>query len=128
MRQLKNIILSLLAVISITALATTNYAFATTALGTACDEKINENSVVCVQQKNAAADTSSLLGKIVEVLMFALGAICVIMIIIGGIRYTTSGGDASQVKSAKDTILYSVVGLVVAIFAYAIVGFVIKSF
>ena len=65
---------------------------------------------------------------IVNVLLFVLGAIAVIMIIIGGIRYTTSNGDASSIKGAKDTILYAVVGLVVAILAYAIVNFVLTAF
>jgi hypothetical protein len=65
---------------------------------------------------------------IVNIMLFVLGAIAVIMIVFGGIRYTTSGGDASKVKAAKDTILYSVVGLVVAILAFAIVKFVLTSF
>ena len=65
---------------------------------------------------------------IVNVLLFLIGAIAVIMIIIGGIRYTTSNGDASQTKAAKDTILYAVIGIIVAILAYAIVNFVIGAF
>lgn len=66
--------------------------------------------------------------SIVNLMLFILGAIAVIMIIIGGIRYATSNGDASAVKGAKDTILYSVIGLIVAILAYAIVNFVIDAF
>jgi glucose uptake protein GlcU len=58
-------------------------------------------------------------------MLFILGIIAVIMIILGGIRYTTSAGDASRVKAAKDTIMYSIVGLVVAMLAFAIVNFVI---
>jgi hypothetical protein len=50
------------------------------------------------------------------------------MIIFGGIRYVTSTGDASRVKSAKDTVMYSVVGLIVAMLAYTIVNFVITRF
>ena len=65
---------------------------------------------------------------VVNVLLFILGAIAVIMIIIGGIRYTTSNGDSSSIQGAKNTILYAVVGLVVAILAYAIVNFVIDAF
>ncbi len=65
---------------------------------------------------------------VVNVLLFVLGAIAVIMIIIGGIRYTTSNGDSSAITGAKNTILYSVVGLVVAILAYAIVNFVVDAF
>jgi len=70
---------------------------------------------------------TDMIKTIVNVLLFILGAIAVVMIIIGGIRYTTSNGDAGSVKGAKDTILYAVVGLVVAILAYAIVNFVISS-
>ena len=66
--------------------------------------------------------------NIVNVLLFVLGAIAVIMIIIGGIRYATSNGDANATKGAKDTVLYAVVGLVVAILAYAIVNFVLEAF
>lgn len=73
-------------------------------------------------------DLKALIKTIVNVLLFILGAIAVIMIIIGGIRYTTSNGDAQQVKGAKDTIMYAVVGLVIAVLAYAIVNFVVSSF
>lgn len=73
-------------------------------------------------------DLSDNLKTVVNILLFVLGAIAVIMIIIGGIRYTTSNGDSGSIKSAKDTILYSVVGLVVAILAYAIVNFVLGAF
>lgn len=62
-----------------------------------------------------------------KVLLFIIGAVSVIMLIIGGIRYTVSQGDSSQVTAAKNTILYSIVGLVVAILAYAAVDFVIKN-
>ena len=65
---------------------------------------------------------------IVNILLFILGAIAVVMIVIGGIRYATSGGDSSQITSAKNTILYAVVGLVVAILAYAIVNFILDQF
>lgn len=65
---------------------------------------------------------------VVNVMLYVLGAIAVIMIVIGGIRYATSGGDSSSIKGAKDTILYAVIGLIVAILAYAIVNFVLDSF
>jgi len=50
------------------------------------------------------------------------------MLIYGGIRYTTSGGDSTAVQSAKNTILYSIVGIIVAILAYAVVTFVVGAF
>lgn len=65
--------------------------------------------------------------KIVNILLYIIGAIAVIMLIFGGIRYVLSGGDSAAVTSAKNTILYAVVGIIVAILAYAIVNFVIGS-
>ena len=73
-------------------------------------------------------DLKKNIQTVVNVLLFILGAIAVIVIIIGGIRYTTSNGDPGQTKAAKDTILYAVVGLIVAILAYAIVSFVLNAF
>ncbi|MNI84677.1 hypothetical protein D3C73_1416030 [compost metagenome] len=49
------------------------------------------------------------------------------MLIIGGIRYTISGGDSSAVTSAKNTIMYAIVGIIVAVLAFAIVNFVLTS-
>jgi hypothetical protein len=66
--------------------------------------------------------------KITNVLLFIIGAISVIMLIIGGIRYVVSGGDSGAVTGAKNTILYAVIGIVVALLAYALVNFVIGSF
>ena len=65
--------------------------------------------------------------NIVNIMLYALGAIAVIMIVIGGIRYTTSNGDSNGIQSAKNTILYAVAGLVMAILAYAIVNFVVSN-
>lgn len=67
-------------------------------------------------------------ATITNVLLFIIGAIAVIMIVIGGMRYVISGGDSNQITAAKNTILYAIVGIVVAILAYAAVNFVIGSF
>ena len=69
-------------------------------------------------------EDDGLIKKVVNLLLWAIGIISVIMIIIGGIRYATSNGDSNQVTAAKNTIMYAVIGLVIAIFAYAIVYFV----
>lgn len=65
---------------------------------------------------------------ITNVLLYIVGAISVIMIIIGGIRYIVSGGDSNNVTAAKNTIMYAIVGIVIAVLGYAIVNFVIGSF
>ena len=70
---------------------------------------------------------TGLFKVIVNILLFLVGAVAVIMLILGGIRYVISGGDQNQVTSAKNTILYAVIGIVVALLAYAIVNFVITG-
>ena len=70
-------------------------------------------------------EDDGLIKKVVNLLLWAIGIISVIMIIIGGIRYAISNGDSNQVTAAKNTIMYAVIGLVIAIFAYAIVNFVL---
>lgn len=72
--------------------------------------------------------STGIFSTITNTLLFILGAISVIMIIIGGLRYVISGGDSSAVTAAKNTILYAIVGVIVAILAYAIINFVIGSF
>ena len=64
---------------------------------------------------------------VVNTMMFLIGALSVIMIIYGAFRYVTSAGDAKQVESAKNTILYAVIGIIVALLAVAIVNFVTKK-
>lgn len=71
---------------------------------------------------------SGIFKKVTDVLLFIIGAVAVIMLVIGGIRYTVSGGDQAAVTAAKNTILYAIVGIIVAILAYAVIGFVTGSF
>ena len=71
--------------------------------------------------------TDGVFTTVVNVLLFVIGAISVIMLIYGGIRYTTSGGNANSVTAAKNTIMYAIIGLIVAIFAYAIVNWVVGA-
>lgn len=88
----------------------------------------NANTAVCKAGKGEQDAGKGLIKNIINTLMLLLGAICTIMIVIGGLRYTTSNGDSNQVASAKNTILYAVIGLVVAILASLIVGFIIDQF
>lgn len=88
--------------------------------------KGNNSSEVCSGRSQEQAN--DIVKPVVNTLLYILGAIAVIMIIIGGFRYTLSGGDNTGVAAAKNTILYSVIGLVVAILAWAIVNFVIGIF
>ena len=64
--------------------------------------------------------------QITNTVLYIVGIIAVIMLIIGGIRYVTSGGDSKKVTDAKNTVLYAIIGLVIAFLAFAIVNFVIS--
>ena len=65
--------------------------------------------------------------QITNTILYIVGIIAVIMLIIGGIKYVLSGGDSKKVTDAKNTVLYAIIGLVIAVFAYAIVNFVISA-
>ncbi|MFY9228250.1 MAG: hypothetical protein WAO28_02890 [Candidatus Microsaccharimonas sp.] len=93
------------------------------ALGDAC--AANPNSVLCKNKGDSAGDV---VKTVVNVLLYIIGVISVLMIIIGGIMYSTSAGEAGRIKTAKDTILYAIVGLAVAFFAFAIVNWVLTQF
>lgn len=64
----------------------------------------------------------------IDMLLFIIGAISVIVIIIGGIKYVVSNGDSGAIQSAKNTIMYAVIGLIVAILSYSIINFVVAQF
>ena len=86
---------------------------------TECDD-IGDNA-------NNNNDLMSTLNTIINVIIGVIGFIAVVMIILGGVQYTTSAGAADKVKTAKDTIMYGIIGLVIAVLAFAIVNFVLSS-
>lgn len=89
------------------------------------DPDINEKG--CFPEDPDDLTISGLISKVTDTLLFIIGAISVVMIIIGGFQYVISGGDSTKVEKAKNTILYAVVGLVVAILAFALVNFVLAN-
>lgn len=71
---------------------------------------------------------SETIRNVGNILVFITGAIAVLMVIIGGMRYALSGGDQSNTKAAKDTILYALIGVLISIIAWSLVNFVIVNF
>ena len=69
----------------------------------------------------------SIWNKILNAVTFVAGGIAVLMIIIGGLRYTLSSGDAGSAASAKNTVIYALVGLVLSVMANALVNFVLAN-
>ena len=69
---------------------------------------------------------TAIIPRFINLMLFIVGILSIIMLIFGGIRYVISGGDSGRVKDAKNTIMYAIVGLIVAILGYAIVTWVIS--
>lgn len=69
---------------------------------------------------------TGILSSITNSAMFLIGALCVFMVILGGFRYATSAGEATKVTNAKNTVLYALIGLVLAILSYAVISFIIN--
>ncbi len=67
------------------------------------------------------------INQFTNIVLYIVGFISVVMLIWGGIRYILSGGDNKKITDAKNTILYALLGLVIAFFAYAIVNFVLNA-
>ncbi len=104
-------------------------AFGSTMIATrafAQTEAIN-NTVRNIQGEAGVGDTSlqSYISLIINVLLGLIGVVAVIMLIYGGFRYVLSGGNEKSTSAAKDTILFAIIGIVVAVLAFAIVNFVI---
>ena len=90
-------------------------------------EYIDGNSSTVGKGNGGGTDLMGTIQVIVNVALAVIGVLAVIMIILGGVQYTTSSGDAGKVKKAKDTIMYGIIGLVVALLAFAIVNFVLTN-
>lgn len=65
--------------------------------------------------------------KVVNFLSVIVGVVAVIMIIVGGFKYITSGGDSGNVSGAKNTLIYAIVGLIIVALAQFIVNFVLNN-
>jgi len=140
-KKIKSILISLTAVITfaLTAAIPATVMAVDCTSGTSVDPN-STNTCLCqgsnIDFSNATANQncdngSSSVGKlirtIINVLSVVIGAIAVIMIIIGGFRYITSGGSAEGTKAARQTIVYAIVGLVVVALAQIIVHFVLNN-
>lgn len=82
------------------------------------------NSTYCQNRSEGETKVNSVIQSAINVLLTAVGVISIIMIVVGGIMFALSSGDAGKVSKARNMVIYAVVGLVVALFAAAIVNFV----
>ena len=73
------------------------------------------------------ANTEVTQNNIINYILYVAGILAVVMIIVSGLKMTMSAGDAGAVQKAKNTLVYAIIGLVIAVLAYAIVNFVLKK-
>lgn len=79
----------------------------------------------CSKDSSGGTDVGSVVTAVVNILSWVVGVVAVVMIIVAGFKYVTAGGDAAKVTSAKGTLMYALVGLVIAALAQTIVWFVL---
>ena len=90
--------------------------------------QFSDNPGACTTTTTDATDQiNRIVHTIINLLSALVGIVAVIMIIIGGFRYITSGGNDASVTSAKNTILYAIIGLVVVALAQVIVRFTLSK-
>lgn len=87
------------------------------------------SAVESVQPSNTAqGDLQSNIKLIINAMLLIIGIVAVIMLIVGGFRYVLSNGNDKAITGAKDTILYAIIGIVIALLSFAIVNFVLTQF
>ena len=99
--------------------------------GVGCGTELNFNATTingCGAAKAGSENgVQSILKEAVNIFSLVVGIVAVVMIIVGGFKYITSGGESSKVSGAQSTILYAIVGLVVVVLAQLIVHFVLNK-
>lgn len=116
------------AVIAGASLSLQRTAFAVDPLGEICNG--NTQSETCQSQgtaTNPLTGTNGTLYKVSTVIAAITGVIAVIVIIVSGVRYMTSGGDTQKVASAKSTLIGAIIGLVIIALAQTIITFVVRK-
>ncbi len=91
-----------------------------------CPCALNSSSAAC-QDLSKQDGLSNILKNATNIVLFIAGALAVIMIIYGSIRFMTAHGNEKQVESARLIVTYSVIGLIIALLAYALVNFVLSN-
>lgn len=128
-KKLKNLIASL----ALIGLVVAPIAAPATVLAQPIEEGLNSgtclstdgSSADCPDPDDAEDRVNEIIELVINIFSLIVGVISVVMIILGGLKYITSGGDTNNVTGAKNTILYAIIGLVVVALAQFIVRFVL---
>lgn len=85
------------------------------------------DSGTCAGAGTAGTGLTNLIKTIINIISIIVGVVAVVMIIVGGLKYITSGGESSNVSSAKNTIIYAIIGLIIVALAQFVVRFVLEK-
>lgn len=88
---------------------------------------IDPNATCTDDGTEAQTQVDKIIKLVINIFSLVVGVVAVIMIIIGGLKYITSGGEGSNITGAKNTIMYAIIGLVVVALAQVIVRFVLAK-
>ncbi len=132
--KLKQIVLSVVAaaLLVVPSLALSTVAYADTVSDALCKganslEISSDGGGDCTDTSGSTTKVNETIAQFINIFSTLVGVIAVIMIIYGGLRYITSGGDSGKITNAKNTIIYALIGLVVVALAQFIVKFVLNK-
>lgn len=130
MLSIRNYIISMIILVasSVTLLGAPAFAASDTQNNICGGAELELNAADCDKSTTGSTSTiENLIRDIVNILSIIVGIVAVIMIIYGGFRYVTSSGDSGNITTAKNIIVYSIIGLIIAALAQVIVKFVLSK-
>ncbi len=123
---LTSLCLSVVVILAFAAASQTSAAFFDSSKDQACEgATISSGGGAC--DATAGNKLNNVIRSMINILSVIVGIVAVVMIIVGGVKFITSSGDTAKVTSARNTILYAVIGLVIVAFAQIIVRFVLSK-
>ncbi|MGB4759502.1 MAG: hypothetical protein WBP26_05620 [Candidatus Saccharimonadales bacterium] len=87
----------------------------------------NAGKCATVASDGSTDKVNSTVALVINIFSWVVGIVAVIMIIVGGFKYITSGGDSGKITSAKNSIIYAIIGLIIVALAQIIVQFVLTK-
>lgn len=120
--------LSLMVLVPTMAVATATVHADEIAGGLSCGAALNVSGTDCpTDGTDVGSKVDGIIKLVINIFSLLVGVVAVIMIMVGGLKYVTSGGDSGNVTGAKNTILYAIIGLVVVALAQIVVKFVLTK-
>lgn len=127
MKRLVSLVLIVAVFVGVLVFASSPEVFAGNSKDQVCQGVNTASGVAGNQCGGGAADINRIISVILTTMSIIIGIIAVIMIMVGGFKYITAGGDSGNITSAKHTIIYALIGLVVVALAQFIVQFVLDK-